>query len=163
MSFAVNQGSDLIGELATNAEQETMLPLHPDVQIEDATVAQADVLWLELVHMLTSPQERQMDGLYARLREFLQMVRLCPNALPRLKQGLMLALQVTLGHVLDPYSYAPSTAQEWLYPSVLLEHGGPYVGYIPPLLSNQTAVQVLVTVPCPFLPVEPSQGDGQDL
>ncbi|OLP97846.1 hypothetical protein AK812_SmicGene19787 [Symbiodinium microadriaticum] len=93
LSFAVNQGSDLIGELVSNAEQEAMLPLHPDAQIEDATVAQADVLWLELVHMLASPQERQMDGLYARIREFLQMV--------------------------------------------------------------------LVTVPCPFLPVEPSQSDGQ--
>ena len=163
MSFAVNQGSDLIGELSTNAEQEAMLPLHPDVQIEDATVAQADALWLELGHMTTAPQERQMDGLYARLREFLQLVRLCPNALPRLRQGLMLALQMTLGHVLDPYSYAPSTAQEWLYPSVLLEHGGPYVGYIPPLISTQAAVQVLVTAPCPFLPVDPSQVDGQDL
>ena len=163
MSFAVNQGSDLIGELATNAEQDTMLPLHPDAQIEDATVAQAEALWIELVHMNTAPQEQQMDGLYARFREFLQMVRLCPNALPKIRQGLMLALQVTLGHVLDPYSYAPSTAQEWLYPSVLLEHGGPYVGYIPPLISNQVAVQVLVTAPCPFVPLEPSQVDGQDL
>ena len=163
MSFAVNQGSELIGEISANAEQDAFLPLHPDTQIEAATVAQAEALWLELVHMVATPQERQMDGLHARLREFLQMVRLCPNALPRLRQGLLVAMQMTLGHVLDPYSYAPSTAQEWLYPSVLLEHGGPYVGYIPPLLSTQAAVQILVTTPCPFVPVEPSQTDVQDL
>ncbi|OLQ06438.1 hypothetical protein AK812_SmicGene10271 [Symbiodinium microadriaticum] len=124
ISFAVSQGSDLIGELASNAEQNSMLPLHPDSQLEDATVAQAHVLWLELGQMVATPNEGSMAGLYARLRDFLQMVRLCPNALPRVQQGLVLALQVTLGNILDPYSYAPSTAQEWLYPSLLLEHGG---------------------------------------
>ena len=77
------------------------------------------------------------------------MVRLCPNALPRLPQGLVLAMQVTLGNILDPYSYAPSTAQEWLYPSLLLEHGGPFVGYIPPLVSAQVPAQVLATAALP--------------
>ncbi|OLP94092.1 hypothetical protein AK812_SmicGene23920 [Symbiodinium microadriaticum] len=162
-SFAVSQGSELIGELASNAEQDSMLPLHPDSQLEDATVVQAQALWLELGQMVATPNEGLMAGLYAKLRDFLQMVRLCPNALPRLQQGLVLAMQVTLGNILDPYSYAPSTAQEWLYPSILLEHGGPFVGYIPPLVSAQIPVQVLATLPCPYVPVEPSMPDNNEL
>ena len=163
ISFAVSQGSELIGELASSAEQDSMLPLHPDPQLEEATVAQAQVLWVALGQIVASPNEGLMAGLYAQLREFLQMARLCPNALPRMPQGLLLAVQVTLGHILDPYSYAPSTAQEWLYPSLLLEHGGPFVGYIPPLVSAQVPVQVLATVPCPYVPMDPSLPDNNEL
>lgn len=43
----------------------------------------------------------------------------------------VLALHITLGAVLDAYSYAPSAAQEWLYPGLLAEHGRSLVGYIP--------------------------------
>ena len=163
ISFAVSQGSELIGELASSAGQDSMLPLHPDPQLEEATVAQAQVLWVALSQIVASPNEGLMAGLYAQLREFLQMARLCPNALPRMPQGLLLAVQVTFGHILDPYSYAPSTAQEWLYPSLLLEHGGPFVGYIPPLVSAQVPVQVLATMPCPYVPMDPSLPDNNEL
>ncbi|CAE7242118.1 unnamed protein product, partial [Symbiodinium microadriaticum] len=73
ISFAVGQGADFIGDLANSAEQDAALPLHPDPQIEGATVAQAEALWTELCHMTASPQERLMEGLYIRLRDFLQM------------------------------------------------------------------------------------------
>ena len=102
ISFAVNQGGDLIGDLATNAEQDVVLPLHPDPQTAAATVAQAEALWTELSQMVATPQERLTESLYTRLRDFLQMARLCPHALPRIRQGMLLAVQATLGHLLDP-------------------------------------------------------------
>ncbi|CAE7023445.1 unnamed protein product, partial [Symbiodinium sp. KB8] len=81
ISFAVGQGADFIGDLANSAEQDAALPLHPDPQIEGATVAQAEALWTELCHMTASPQERLMEGLYIRLRDFgtfARPIQLCP-------------------------------------------------------------------------------------
>ena len=148
MRFVIEHGRDPVGDLARSDVQDSILPLVPDSQKEARVLLACQDLWSAVQQVEKSRALADMQTLYPRLQEGLQSIRLCPNVLPHCPQGLLLALHVSFGAVLDPYSYAPSTAQEWLYPSVLLEHGGPFVGYIPPQASAEAAVQVLLTAPC---------------
>ena len=63
-----------------------------------------------------------------------------------------MATQLTLGNLLDPLGCAPSTAQEWLFPTVLAERGGPFVGHVPHEAVPHQDVQVLLRTPCPYAP-----------
>ena len=162
MQFALEQGQDLIGELTSLAAQDAGLPLHPDLQAEPQVRRQAQDLWARVGTVVQSRASSDMEDLYRNMQETLQQLRLCPNALPHLHQGLVLAIHVTLGTILDPYSYAPSTAQEWLYPGLLLEHGCPCAGFVPATATTEPAMALLLRTQCPFLTPATTLEDGAE-
>ncbi|CAE7782205.1 unnamed protein product [Symbiodinium sp. CCMP2592] len=75
----------------------------------------------------------------------------CTDVLPRVRQGLLVASLLTTGGLLDPFSFAPSTAQEWLFPSLLLEAEVQLRGFVARDASQDPRVQVLLRLPSPFL------------
>ncbi|CAE7943517.1 hgpA, partial [Symbiodinium sp. KB8] len=129
--FAVSHGEDLIGELSRHEVQDTMLPLCSDGSLGDRTLQLAEDTWARLRAVATAADGSGMAELYTAQQDTLQHLRLCPAALSRARQGLLLSIHMTAGTVLDPYSYAPSTAQEWLYPALLVESKGPFLGFVP--------------------------------
>ena len=149
--FTIEQGGTPIGELAVNAEQEAMLPLpHADDLAEDA-VQTAQAMWSRLQQIVESGVESDTYATLEQMHELLVKLRQCPAVLPHLPQGLLVAVQTSLSGITDPFSYAPSTAQEWLYPGVLLDRGGPFTGYIPSQASPEPHLQALLQQPHPML------------
>ena len=160
--FAVSHGEDLIGELSRHEVQDTMLPLCSDGNLGDRTLQLAEDTWARLRAVAAAADGSGMAELYTAQQDALQHLRLCPAALSRARQGLLLSIHMTAGTVLDPYSYAPSTAQEWLYPALLVESKGPFLGFVPQEPSQDHDVQVVLTQPCPYAPPPssvPEQGD----
>ncbi|CAE7892628.1 unnamed protein product, partial [Symbiodinium necroappetens] len=158
--FAISNGSDLVGELAKNAQQDTLLPLHSDGGLRERALGLAEEAWSLLQSVTASGDGSGMADLYMVLQDALQHLRLCPEVLPHIRQGLLLSMHLTLGVLLDPYSYAPATAQEWLYPALLVESKGPFSGFVPQDMAKDIDVQVLLTVPCPYAP-PPNSGPDQ--
>ena len=149
-SFAVEHGADLIGELSSDDAQAAFLPI--SVTDEDCTsvTQQAEHTWQELRNCVAAPGEKDIFPVCLALYQTLQSLRQLPSAVPRVRQGLVLAAHLTVGGLLDPYSYAPATLQEWLYPALLIEQGGPCKGYLPSVTSSAPEVQGLLSLPCPF-------------
>ena len=149
-SFAVDQGADLIGELSNDEAQSAFLPL-PATE-EDCTplIQQAEQTWLALKDCVAAKGEKDIFPVCLALYQTLQSLRQQPQAVPRVRQGLILAAHLTVGGLLDPYSYAPATLQEWLHPALLIEQGGPCKGYLPSAVSSAPEVQGLLSLPCPF-------------
>ncbi|CAE7196284.1 unnamed protein product, partial [Symbiodinium necroappetens] len=143
MRFAIEQGGDVIGELIQHPEQGALLSLQRNADVASVVREAAQVLWSRLQHIVGAQDESSVPTILEHMRSFLQQLRMCPQVLPELPQGLVLAVQVSLGFVLDPFSFAPSTAQEWLFPSLLLEHGGPFCGFVPLEASPEPHVQML--------------------
>ena len=95
---------------------------------------------------LCRPQART---LCLRLQEVLNQLRMCPSALSGVRQGVVLLAQATVGNLLDPYAYAPTTAQEWLYPAAIVEHGSLVKGHVPSEVSRCPEIQTLLAQRCP--------------
>ena len=76
---------------------------------------------------------------------------MCSNALPQVRQGLIVAAHSAVGELLDPFSFAPATGQEWLHPALLVERGGPFRGFVATTASTSEVMQQLLMQPCPFL------------
>ncbi|CAE7228127.1 unnamed protein product, partial [Symbiodinium necroappetens] len=129
--YIVDHGDAVIGELSHSAEQDAVLPILSDPEMAAGLAQQLEETWVLLVDVTRSGDVQRMPRLYAALSDSLQRLRICPEVLPMARQGLVAAAQLTLGNLLDPFGYAPSTAQEWLFPALLVEHGGPYVGHLP--------------------------------
>ncbi|CAE7208415.1 unnamed protein product, partial [Symbiodinium microadriaticum] len=141
-AFAAENGADMVGDLSSSPEQDAAIPLAPDDSIAEETVATAAEAWAAVLAFV--------PAMCGRMQDVLNRLRLCPAALPRVSQGLVLLAQATLGNVLDPFSFAPATPQEWLYPATLLEHGTPLRGYLASSASSSEVVQVLLSQGCPM-------------
>ena len=149
--FTIEQGGSPIGELAVNAEQEAMLPLPHAEDMVEATLQAAHALWTRLQQLVESGEESDTYTTLEKMHELLVQLRQCPAVLPHLPQGLLVAVQTSLSGISDPFSYAPSTAQEWLYPGMLLERGGPFTGYVPTQASPEPHMQAVLRQPHPML------------
>ena len=149
--FTLEQGGSLIGELAVNAEQDAMLPLPHTEDMVETTMQAAHALWTRLQQLVESGEEADTYPTLEKMHELLVQLRQCSEVLPQLPQGLLVAIQTSLSGISDPFSYAPSTAQEWLYPGLLLEQGGPFVGYVPAQASPEPHMQAVLQQPHPML------------
>ena len=149
--FTIEQGGSLIGELAVNAEQDAMLPLPHAEDMVEATMQAAHALWTRLQQLVESGEEADTYPTLEKMHELLVQLRQCSAVLPQLPQGLLVSIQTSLSGISDPFSYAPSTAQEWLYPGMLLERGGPFVGYVPAQASPEPHMQAVLQQPHPML------------
>ncbi|CAE7687206.1 unnamed protein product [Symbiodinium sp. CCMP2592] len=153
VAYVVANGGDPIGELDTSPEQDAVWPLQTDDTATEDVQAEAATFWKTLGVFMQQAQDEQFPGMVASCQELLQRIRLCPSSLPGIQQGVLVAIHVTLGNILDFQQYGPATAQEWLYPSLLLEHGCECRGMIPRQMSD--AMRPLLSIPCPYL-VTPS-------
>ncbi|CAE7632916.1 scube2 [Symbiodinium sp. CCMP2592] len=154
LRFAVDNGAEPVGELAISPEQDATLPISVHGQPVSVVCECAEKVWQELVHVLQDPLPDRLPLLFAAILNALQLLRGCPQALPQVRQGVVVAAQVSAGGLLDPYSYAPATAQEWLFPSLLVEKRGPFRGFVAEVAAQDVHVQTLITQPCPFEPQE---------
>ena len=149
-AFAVDQGAELVGELITDETQSAILPLH-DTNADCASVVQqAEKAWQELRTCVAEHGEKDLFPVCSALAQVLTALRQAPQAVPQVRQGLLIAAHLTVGGLLDPYSYAPATLQEWLYPALLLERRVSCKGYLPSVASSASEVQGLLALPCPF-------------
>ena len=149
LAFVLTQGSAYVGDVLRDGRQDEVLPLSDESDHRDDLMAATEELWqaLQLYH------EGNYDGAFAslcfRLQEMLNHLRMCPSALSGIRQGVLVLAQATVGNLLDPYSFAPSTAQEWLFPTAIVEHGDLLRGHIATVPSSQPEVQVLLSHRCP--------------
>ncbi|CAE7783037.1 unnamed protein product [Symbiodinium sp. CCMP2592] len=150
LAMVAESGDDVVGELSVCDEQEAALPRHKDDQSADKLVAAADELWEFLVQVVAAPSLEQLAALHARLHTLLCDLRSCSGALPRIRQGLLVAIHAALGSLLDPFSYAPGTLQEWLHPSLVVEQGLVRQGYLATEMASNAHAQILCRMPCPF-------------
>ena len=149
-SFSVEHGADPIGCLNVEEAQQAVMPLPSDADTSEAVLQQAEQVWQALKCAVGKRDDSDLFPVCQSLYHFLQLIRLNPSVLPQVRQGLMLAAHITVGGLLDPYSYAPVTAQEWLYPATLLEQGGPIRGFLSAEISSAPEVQGVLRHPCPF-------------
>ena len=159
LQFATEQGSSLIGEIIRDTRQDTVLPLQ-DQCPEDRTdlLAAAEAIWTAMVAQADTANYAAIPSLCVQLQELLNRLRLCPSALSGVRQGAILLAQVTVGNLLDPFSYAPTTAQEWLYPAAIAEHGTLARGHIATAPSVTQVMTVLLSQRCPALSTIPDDG-----
>ena len=159
LGFALDNGEALIGELTRDSSQDAVLPLQDVADNRQDIINIAEELWTGL-WSLRNPEASQADAgvrtaafgaACLKLQEFLNQVRLCPTALGGIRQGTMLMALVTVGNLFDPYSYAPTTAQEWLYPAAVLEHGELAQGHIASEVPNCSDMQILASRRCPVI------------
>ena len=149
LAYTLSQGSAFVGDIMRDGRQDEVLPLQDEGDHRGDLLVAAEELWqaLQLYH------EGNYEGAFAslcfRLQETLNHLRRCPSALSGVRQGVVVLAQVTVGNLLDPYSYAPSTAQEWLFPTAIAEHGELLRGYIATTPSPQPEVQALLSQRCP--------------
>ena len=106
LQFAVEQGATQVGEITRDAQQDAVLPLHdqcPEDRVE--LLATAEEIWEEMAAIANSTYRGVALSLCVRLQELLNRLRLCPSALSGVRQGTLLLAQVTVGNLLDPFSY----------------------------------------------------------
>ncbi|CAE7561058.1 unnamed protein product [Symbiodinium sp. CCMP2592] len=151
LRFCVDSGSDMVGDVAQCPQQDACLPLTLDAQAQEATLQTAESTWMALVNAVSEPTQADLQELHRLLQTALHCLRKCTDVLPRVRQGLLVASLLTTGGLLDPFSFAPSTAQEWLFPSLLLEAEVQLRGFIARDASQDPRVQVLLRLPSPFL------------
>ncbi|CAE7212948.1 unnamed protein product [Symbiodinium sp. CCMP2592] len=156
LHFCTENGADLIGELRQCSRQDAALPLTVDAQAQEVVALAAEAVWEGMLRAVAKPELAHLQSLHRDLREVMQQLWLCSNALPSARQGLLVAAHLTAGRIVDPFSYAPSTAQEWLFPDLLLEADAPIRGFIAKDASQDSRVQVLLRMPSPFLRVTDS-------
>ncbi|CAE7235242.1 unnamed protein product, partial [Symbiodinium necroappetens] len=161
--FAAENGADIIGELCVSPEQDAAIPLVHNVDVEEDTVSTSNEAWAAVLAFVGTPDPAMVPAMCGRMQDVLNRLRLCPTALPRVRQGLVLLAQATLGNVLDPFSFAPATCQEWLYPAALLEHGTPLRGYLASSASSSSVVQVLLSQGCPMAQIGEDDADISEL
>ena len=149
-SFSVEHGADLIGGLGVDEAQHAVMPLPNDANTSDVVMQQAEHVWQALKDSVGKRDDSDLLPVCQALHQFLQLIHQNPSVLPQVREGLMLAAHITVGGLLDPYSYAPVTAQEWLYPAMLLEQGGPIRGFLSAEVSSAPEVQGILRQPCPF-------------
>ncbi|CAE7197238.1 DRC5 [Symbiodinium sp. CCMP2592] len=154
LRFAVDNGAELIGELSRSPQQDLVLPLAWDDQAQDVVLSMANAAWTMLEGAVADPVQADLQALFLSLSEALHGVRRCANALPLLRQGLLVAALMSLGGLRDPFSFAPATAQEWLFPDLLLEAGAPLRGFVASAPSTDPHVQVLLHMPSPMRSVD---------
>ncbi|CAE7362809.1 PTAC2 [Symbiodinium sp. CCMP2592] len=143
LRFAVENGADPVGEVAVSAEQDAALPLSTDTQAAEVTLQVAGHVWQLLQDAVARPSETCLQDLHDGLRDVLYRARQFPVVLSKLPQGILVAAHVTIGGLLDPFAYAPATAQEWLFPEQLVEMGGACLGYLPTAASVNPHVQAV--------------------
>ena len=146
----VEAGQAHIGELVSDAGQDVAWPLSSDTSLIPKLHADSETLWAVLVSIAVSGVEGNMSDLFTLMGEMLQRIRLCPAALPGIRQGLVVAIQASMGNLRDPMQYAPATAQEWLYPSLLLEQSCVFQGLVSESFSEE--IKKLMALPCPYVP-----------
>ncbi|CAE6915759.1 unnamed protein product [Symbiodinium sp. CCMP2592] len=130
--FCCANGGEHINELTADPEQDAIWPLHLGTDADVASLqAEAEAFWVALPHAAATATEEMSAELVASCQDLLQKLRLCPGALAGVRQGVVVLIQATLGNLLDYRQYGPATAQEWLYPSLLMEHGGSAVQIFP--------------------------------
>eukprot|EP00439_Symbiodinium_sp_Y106_P081487 s2590_g20.t1 len=144
----VEAGQAHIGELVSDAGQDVAWPLSSDTSLIPKLHADSETLWAVLVSIAVSGVEGNMSDLFTLMGEMLQRIRLCPAALPGIRQGLVVAIQASMGNLRDPMQYAPATAQEWLYPSLLLEQSCVFQGLVSESFSEE--IKKLMALPCPY-------------
>ena len=162
LQFALEHGSALVGEVIRDPQQDTVLPLQ-DQSPEDRPdlLVAAEELWMVLHTAAGGAEVAMVPSLCVRLQELLNRVRQCPSAISGIRQGTLLMAQITVGNLLDPYSFAPTTAQEWLFPAAIAEHGALVKGHIATVPSASQAMTALLAQRCPALLQIPE--DGLDL
>ncbi|CAE7228106.1 unnamed protein product [Symbiodinium sp. CCMP2592] len=155
LRFAVDSGADLVGEVSSCPQQDKAMQLTLDAQAQDVVLRTAESVWTALENAVADPAHADLQSLFLSLQGFLHSVRGCANALPQVRQGLLVAALLSNGNLRDPFAYAPSTAQEWLFPDLLLEAGVPLRGFVAKEASMDAHVQVLLRMPSPMRPVGP--------
>ena len=148
--YFVDQGGALVGEVASSQEQELALPLVPDPAVAADVHDLMETAWQLLAEVAQEGAPTKMPQLHGALSDFLLKLRLSPDRLPQARQGLVMAAHLTAGTMNDPFGFAPSTAQEWLFPALLVEKGGPFVGHVPIAPVAHQDVQTLLRIPCPY-------------
>ena len=162
-AFAAENGTELVGELCVSPEQEAAIPLVHNAAVEEETIATSNEAWAAVLAFVGTPNPALVPALCGRMQDVINRLRVCPSALPRVRQGLVLLAQATLGNVLDPFSFAPATCQEWLYPATLLEHGTPLRGYLASSSSSSAVVRVLLSQGCPMARIGEDEADLGEL
>ena len=147
--FAVAQGAEMVGETVRDSGQDSVLPLQDATEARQEIIASAEALWNALQAASEVEVASQFSMLCLRLQELLNQLRMCPSALSGVRQGVVLLAQATVGNLLDPYAYAPTTAQEWLYPAAIVEHGSLAKGHVPSEVSRCPEIQTLLAHRCP--------------
>ncbi|CAE7243796.1 pol [Symbiodinium sp. KB8] len=164
LQFATEHGSIHVGEVIRDLQQDTVLPLqeqNPEGRGE--LLEAAEDVWLAMTAATELQEPGTVHNLCVRLQELLNRLRMCPSAVSGVRQGTLLLAQVTVGNLLDPYSYAPTTAQEWLFPTAIAEHGSLARGHIATQPSAAQAMRVLLAQRCPALVQIPEDGVQVDL
>ncbi|CAE7906492.1 pol, partial [Symbiodinium necroappetens] len=124
LQFATEHGSALVGEVIRDPQQDMVLPLQDQTPEDRSEILEAaEDTWLAMLAALDIQEPGAVHTLCVRMQDLLSRLRMCPSAVSGVRQGIILLAQVTLGNLLDPYSYAPTTAQEWLFPTAIAEHG----------------------------------------
>ncbi|CAE7725185.1 unnamed protein product [Symbiodinium sp. CCMP2592] len=152
LRFAVDNGDAVIGEVATSDTQDLAMPLQKDGLEPAVVVAAAEKVWQDLVQLLREPSTTSdmTASLYHSLAQILHHIRSSPGALGQVRQGLVVAAQLSAGNLLDPFSFAPATAQEWLFPNMLIERGEPLKGFIAAAMAEEHHLRALLMLPCLF-------------
>ena len=154
LDFAVCNGNDPIGDLARDPAQDASFPLPVEEQDSAVAMEHAQQTWAALQRTVHQKDLSAASSLCHALHQALLLLRSAPSILSVVPQGLLLAAHVTQGALLDPYSYAPATAQEWLYPTLLVEQGSPLKGYIAAQASSVPEVQGPLLQACPYFNAE---------
>ncbi|CAE7283075.1 unnamed protein product [Symbiodinium sp. CCMP2592] len=154
LRFAVDNGADPVGEVSGSSEQDAVLPLHTDSSVVNATIEEGEKVWCSMTQVLADPQSGTLSQLYTDLLHVLHRLRCCSAALRHARQGVLVAAHITSGSLLDPFSYAPATAQEWLFPSMLLEWQGPLKGHIAATMAEDVHIRAVLSQPSPLAPQE---------
>ncbi|CAE7198612.1 unnamed protein product [Symbiodinium sp. CCMP2592] len=157
--FCCAHGSEKIGEVAADVEQDAIWPLHLGTEAAVLSAqAETEAFWAALPHAISEATEVTSADLVATCQDLLQKLRLCPSALPGTRQGVVVLIQATLGNLMHYQQYGPATAQEWLYPSLLLEHGATCQGILPTQLAE--CMRPLLRIPGPLLSGSMPSADG---
>ena len=152
LQFATDQGAAQVGETVRDIQQDAVLPLHDQCPEDRADLlGAAEEVWDAMVVQAGTSDRGTVPSLCVRLQELLNRLRLCPSALSDVRQGTILLAQVTVGNLLDPFSHAPTTAQEWLYPAAIAEHDALARGHIATAPSTSPVMTVLLSQRCPAL------------
>ncbi|CAE7429118.1 unnamed protein product [Symbiodinium sp. CCMP2592] len=151
LRFAVESGADPVGDLTACPRQDAALPVTMDAQAEPLVRQRVEQTWQALKDGVSDESDVDLPTLHRLLAEALQQLRGCAGALPAAPQGLVVAAHISVGGLLDPFAYAPATAQEWLFPGLLTEAGLPCKGFIASEASAHHHVQTILRQPCPFL------------
>ena len=157
--FAIESGSDLVGDLVADDAQAAALPLVEDSEDAALVASFAEEAWQAMTATFAAGSATLVPTLGARMQQVLNRLRASPSAASAGETGHCGNGTSNYGESGRPFQLCASHATRVALPPAIIDNGVSQRGYIGKDASVAPVMQVLLSQGCPTI-AEVEEGEG---